>query len=57
MITIEECKKTLQQDGNEYSTEDLENIQGFLRNLAEIAIKEYQKKNGKGDFIYAGKHR
>jgi hypothetical protein len=52
MITIEECKKTLANNETEYSVEEMTKILEFLQGFSNIALKEYYKHHGKGNFLY-----
>jgi hypothetical protein len=54
MITIEECRKILSQNGGNYSAQELETILAFLRDLADISLNEYRKRYGKSDIICPG---
>jgi hypothetical protein len=52
MITQNECIKILTKNGIHYNEKDCEKILDFLKNLADIALKEYHRKNGKSDNIH-----
>lgn len=54
MITIEECEKTLTQTGKYYSKQDMEKILEFLKDFSNIALKEFQRQNGKGNTLHKG---
>lgn len=41
MKTIEECKKILSSEGEDYSDEEIEQIREFLYNKSKICIEEY----------------
>jgi hypothetical protein len=56
MITIEECEKTLAQKGNSYSKQEIERILEFLKKMSNIALKEYQRRNGKSNSLHKGQH-
>ncbi|MBN1181058.1 MAG: hypothetical protein JXB49_02145 [Bacteroidales bacterium] len=57
MITVDECSKTLSQNGKEYSRQEIESILEFLNNLAKVAIEDFFKRHGKGSNIHKGEHR
>ncbi len=52
MISHKECLKILTKYGTRYNEQESEKILDFLKNLAEIALKEYYKKNGKSDIVH-----
>ena len=56
MITIEECEKTLTQTGKYYSKQEMQKILEFLKNFSNIALKEYQRQNGKSNSLHEGQH-
>jgi hypothetical protein len=53
MITIEECKRILNNCEKEYDDEEIEKILVFLNELADIALQQYSSNNGKSYFIYS----
>ena len=44
MLSIEECKKTLNKDGIVYTDEEVKEIREFLYILAEIDYKIFQRR-------------
>ena len=44
MLSIEECKKTLNKDGIIYTDEEVKEIREFLYILAEIDYKIFQRR-------------
>jgi hypothetical protein len=44
MLSIEECKKTLNKDGILYTDEEVKEIREFLYILAEIDYKIFQRR-------------
>jgi hypothetical protein len=44
MLSIEECKKTLNKDGIEYTDEEVKEIREFLYIVAEIDYNIFQRK-------------
>jgi hypothetical protein len=57
MITIEEVEKTLVQNGNSYSKQEMESILEFLKNWAKISLEDYFKRHGKGNNLHTSQHR
>jgi hypothetical protein len=52
MITIEECRKTLSQEAESYSPQELENILEFLKILSDISLNQYRRSHGESNFIH-----
>jgi hypothetical protein len=52
MITIEDCRKTLNQNGQNYTTQELEKILEFLKNLSEFSLNQYRNSYGKGSNLH-----
>ncbi len=44
-IPLEECKKTLNVDGDEFTDEEIIMIRDWLYHMADIAIAEYDRKH------------
>jgi hypothetical protein len=57
MITSKECLKILTKNGASYNEQESEKILDFLKNFADIALKEYYRKDGKSDFVHKGLNR
>jgi hypothetical protein len=57
MITRKECLKILTKNGASYNEQESEKILDFLKNFADIALKEYYRKDGKSDFVHQGLNR
>jgi hypothetical protein len=57
MITIEDCRKTLNQNGPNYTTQELEKILEFLKNLSEFSLNQYKNRHGKGSNLHPGFNR
>lgn len=44
MLSVDICKKILEQHGGDYSTEEVKLIREFLYNFAMLGFQEYQRK-------------
>lgn len=60
MLNLEVCKKLLQQDGKQYSDEEVKKIRQLLYKLGELEYQLYKAlkntNNGKRTTICKGKH-
>ena len=45
MLTVEKCKKILQENGEEYSDEEIEKIRQFMYKMARILVETKSKEN------------
>ena len=45
MLTIQECKKILNRNGNNYTDEEIRSIRDFLWSLAQIEVKTLETYN------------
>ena len=41
MLTIKQCKDILEEDGESYSDEEVQQIRDFLQHWAELNVKQY----------------
>ena len=41
MLTIKQCKDILQEDGETYTDEQVEQIRDFLQHWAELNVEQY----------------
>ena len=44
MLTIDDCKKILNRNGKKYSDSEIEQIRGFLWEIAQIEVKNFEKQ-------------
>ena len=49
MLTVEKCKKILQENGEDYTEEEVEKIREFLYKAAKIVNDDNSKKIEDGD--------
>lgn len=56
MLSVDTCKKILEQNGGEYSLEEVKIVREFLYNFAMLGFQEYQKqiKPDESNNIYTG---
>jgi hypothetical protein len=49
MLTVENCRKILQDNGEDYTEEEVEKIREFLYKMAKIVIESTQQENNEND--------
>ncbi len=49
MLTVENCRKILQDNGEDYTTEEVEKIREFLYKMAKIVVESTPKENSEND--------
>lgn len=45
MLSLDKCKKILEQNGGEYSLEQVKRVREILYIFAMLGFQEYQRKN------------
>lgn len=49
MLTVENCRKILQDNGEDYTDEEVEKVRDFLYKMAKIVVESTPKENSKDD--------
>lgn len=50
MITYDECRKVLEQDGEVYSENEIKQIADFLWSLAQLSVEQFLNNFNNGNY-------